>query len=519
MPEKKALSRKTAQPAPVASRRAPGKKTLSKKAPSTAISSKKTPSKKTPSKKTLSKKAPRRKASSKGDLPPGVFRHGKLGKPKTLGSHIHRVGIVFAGGPAPGANAVISSSAISFLDTGREVIGFRDGYRNLEQYHPVTHRLQQDAHYRVFKASDVTGMRNTQGILIGTSRANPGSEIRNRRDLSDPQRTRKLQNVYAALIDLGIDGLISIGGDDTLKTANFLYEYQKLLPKNAKRVHIIHLPKTIDNDYSGIDFTFGYFTAVDFLAKEVKNLRADAEASNRYFIAQAMGRKAGWLSYGVGIAGEANMIFSVEDITEDMLFDETLTRTADGKTAKGKRKVEKRLRIEALVDRIVDLIIWREEREGKTFGTVVLAEGLAELLPEKYIHNIDKDEHGHISIGKIDLGYILAHLVESEYTQRTGRKRKVTGLQIGYESRCAVPHAFDVMLGSQLGIGAYRALVEENLDGHMVSVSGQLDLRYVEFKKLVNPRTLRTEVRYIQPGSDFHRLARFLESKTEIARI
>ncbi len=355
-------------------------------------------------------------------------------------------------------------------------------------------------------------MRNTQGILIGTSRANPGSEIRSAKDLTDTKRTRKLRNVYSALIDLGIDGLISIGGDDTLKTANFLYEYQKLLPKNAKRVQIVHLPKTIDNDYSGIDFTFGYFTAVDFLAKEVKNLRADAEASNRYFIAQAMGRKAGWLSYGVGIAGEANMIFSVEDITEDMLFDERVT-------VDGKRQVEKRLRIEALVDRIVDMMVWREEKEGKTFGTVVLAEGLAELLPENYIRGIDKDEHGHISIGKIDLGYILARLVEAEYGRRTGRKRKVTGLQIGYESRCALPHAFDVMLGSQLGIGAYRALVEENLNGHMVSVSGQLDLRYVAFKKLVNPRTLKTEVRYIQPGSDFHRLARFLESKTEVARI
>jgi 6-phosphofructokinase 1 len=148
-------------------------------------------------------------------------------------------------------------------------------------------------------------------------------------------------------------------------------------------------------------------------------------------------------------------------------------------------------------------------------GTVVLAEGLAELLPEKYIGDIDKDEHGHISIGKIDMGYILAQMVEKEYTRRTGRKRKVTGLQIGYEARCAPPHAFDVMLGSQLGIGAYRALVEENLSGFMVSASGQLDLHYVPFHNLVNPKTLKTEVRYLRPGSDFHRLARFLESRAE----
>jgi ATP-dependent phosphofructokinase / diphosphate-dependent phosphofructokinase len=88
-------------------------------------------------------------------------------------------------------------------------------------------------------------------------------------------------------------------------------------------------------------------------------------------------------------------------------------------------------------------------------------------------------------------------------------------VQLGYESRCSPPHAFDVMLGSQLGIGAYRALVEENLDGHMVSVTGQLDLRYVPFRELVHPETLRTDVRYIEPGSDFHRLARFLETRVD----
>jgi 6-phosphofructokinase 1 len=100
------------------------------------------------------------------------------------------------------------------------------------------------------------------------------------------------------------------------------------------------------------------------------------------------------------------------------------------------------------------------------------------------------------------------------YEERTGRRKKVRHIQLGYESRCSPPHAFDVMLASQLGIGAFRALVEEELDGHMVSVSGQLDLHYVEFAQLINPQTLRTEVRFIRTGSDFHRLARFLEAQT-----
>ena len=86
----------------------------------------------------------------------------------------------------------------------------------------------------------------------------------------------------------------------------------------------------------------------------------------------------------------------------------------------------------------------------------------------------------------------------------------MTGLQLGYEARCAKPHAFDVMLGSQLGVGAYRALVEQRLNGVMVSVKGQLELRFVDFSELVNPETLVTVVRYVEPESDFHKLARFL---------
>ncbi|HEX5059173.1 MAG TPA: 6-phosphofructokinase [Kofleriaceae bacterium] len=414
------------------------------------------------------------------------------------GDHIKRVGLVFSGGPAPAANAVISSAAISFLEDSREVIGFFHGYSNLEEYHPVSHRLLPDEHYRIFELKDLSGLRNTRGIVIGTARSNPGKGIEKAADLDDLNKTKKLRNVYNAMVDLEIDALVSIGGDDTLKTANFLYEYQKRLPPDARRVQVIHLPKTIDNDYRGIDFTFGFFTAVDVMAKELQNLRADAIATSSYFIVETMGRKAGWLSYGVAIAGEANLVLAVEDITGPL--------TVEGKN--------KHLSLDALVDRIVDLVIAREKR-GKYYGTVVLAEGLAEMLPETQIANLPLDEHGHLPLGRFDLGKLVAQLVSKRHEQRTGRKKKLTGLQLGYESRCAPPHAFDVMLGSQLGIGAYRALVEENLDGHMVSVSGQLDLNYVPFKDLINPTNLKTEVRFIKTGSDYHKLARFLETRTD----
>ncbi len=429
------------------------------------------------------------------------------------GEHIRRVAMLFSGGPAPAANAVISAAAVSFLDDGREVLGIFQGYEHIQHYHRTERPLQPVAHYRHLALPDVTGIRNTQGVFLGTARANPGKAIKCPADLADPQKTALIHNIYRALVDLDVQGLISIGGDDTLKTANFLHEYQKRLPAGAKRVHVVHLPKTIDNDYEGIDFTFGYFTAVDVMAKELKNLRADAAATASYFIVESMGRKAGWLSYGVGIAGEANLMFSVEDITEDMFFTEDVLDPETGNT-----KPERRLRIEILVDRIVSMMLSREQHENKHFGVVVLAEGLGEILPERYIHGLPLDEHGHISIGRLDLGKLVAHLVSDEYQRRTGRKKKVTGLQLGYEARCAVPNAFDVMLGSQLGIGAYRALVEEGLDGHMVSSAGQLDILYVPFNRLVDPATLKTQVRFVRPGSDFYRLARFLETRVERVR-
>lgn len=425
---------------------------------------------------------------------------------------IRRVGIVFSGGPAPGANAVISAAATSFLEDGREVVGFFHGYSNLAHYHPVTNRLLPDQHYRIFREEDLRGIRNNRGIVIGTARTNPGKAIASAADLEDPDKNGLLRNVYNALVDLKIDALISIGGDDTLKTANYLYLYQRQLPETARRVRVVHLPKTIDNDYRGIDFTFGFFTAVDVMAKELQNLRADALATSSYFIVETMGRKAGWLAYGVAIAGEAHLVIATEDIHGPLSKRE---RWVDPETgAEGERD---RLDVMGLADYIIDTILAREKR-NKFYGTIVLAEGLAEMLPEEYVHGIGRDEHGHLSLGKVDLAKLMAEVTGARYVERTGQKRKINGVQLGYEARCAPAHAFDVMLGSQLGIGAYRALVERGLDGHMVSTEGQLQLVYVAFDKLVDPVSLKTEVRFIELDSDYHQLARFLETRVDNER-
>jgi 6-phosphofructokinase 1 len=424
---------------------------------------------------------------------------------KAMNRHLRRVAILFAGGPAPAANAVISTAAVSFLRNSIGVVGIMNGYSNLVQFSPGR-PLLEGRDYVVVDHKMLRRTRNTRGIMIGTARTNPGADIKNPSDLQDPEKTRALRAVHEGLSSIGVDALISIGGDDTLKTANKFCEYQKHLPEDRHKISVVHVPKTIDNDYLGIDFTFGYFTAVETLAGEMRNLLADAEANKSYFLAETMGRSAGWLAYGAAIASEASMVLSVEDIEGEFRDEEEVTDPKTGETQR--RKV---MNLDAVVGHLVNTMITREQ-EGKEFGLIVLAEGLAEYLPSKKLEGVTRDDHGHISIAQIMMGKMFASLVSKEYQKRTGRTRRVVGVQLGYEARCALPHAFDVMLGSQLGVGAYRALAEEHLNGVMISVSGQLSLNYVPFHTLVDPETLVTKVRFIQSGSDFHKLARFLET-------
>ena len=420
-----------------------------------------------------------------------------------------RAAILFSGGPAPSANAVISTCAASFRRAGIEVLGILHGYRHLMEY-SAENPMQEDRDYVVLDAARLKRTRNQRGIIIGTARSNPGQLISSASDFADPEKTAPMKTVYEALCSLNVEALVSVGGDDTLKTANKFKMYQETLPDDAHRIPVVHIPKTIDNYYNGIDFTFGYFTAVEVLSGELKNLLADAESSESYFVAETMGRSAGWLAYGAAIASEASLVLSVEDIEGNLRGEEAFV------DKDGTQRTRRIMNLDAVVGHIVALMRERE-REGKRFGTIVLAEGLAEFMPGDVLEGIPRDEHGHISVAHIDLGKLIAKRVALEYRRQTGTSRKVTGLQLGYESRCAPPTAFDVLLGSQLGVGAFRALVEQKLNGVMISIVGQLELQYVDFAELISQDDLVTNVRFIEPGSDFHQLARFLE--TEITRI
>jgi 6-phosphofructokinase 1 len=212
-----------------------------------------------------------------------------------------------------------------------------------------------------------------------------------------------------------------------------------------------------------------------------------------------MGRRAGWLAYAAAVAGEAHLVVGVEDVSGPL-------RTVDGW-----------LDVPGLVSRIVDVIAAREAK-GKRYALVVLAEGLVELLPPTHREGLQGDRSGPWGMGSLQIGRLVAAAVASAFEERFWRPKKVTGLQIGYETRCAQPHAFDVLLGCQLGVGASRALTELELDAVMVSTSGQLDLRYVPFDEIVDPATFRTEVRYVGLDSDFRRMVQMMGTRVPTAR-
>ena len=419
---------------------------------------------------------------------------------------IKRVAILFAGGPAPAANSVISSAAFTLLNAGVEVFGIKHGYSNLIDFEPKK-PLIEGQQYLKLTLERLEFARTEPGIMIGTARSNPGKGVSSPSHLLDAEKSAPLHRVYLALRSLGVDALISIGGDDTLKTANKMKLYQDTLPADQVRMPVVHLPKTIDNDYEGIDFTFGYFSAAETLANEIRNLNRDAAAGQAYFLCEAMGRSAGWLAYGASIAGDASMVLSVEDIVGPLQNTESSTQ-ADGTV-----KTRKVMNLKAVVDKMVATMVARE-KAGRNYGVIVIAEGLAEYLPNSYLDGITRDDHGHIAITNIAIGKAFATMLSEAYKSKTGKSRKVNGLQLGYESRCCVPTAFDVMLGSQIGVGAFRALIEEKLNGVMVSVGGQFNISFVPFEKLVDPETLVTKVRFIETGSDFHRMARLLELPT-----
>ncbi len=389
---------------------------------------------------------------------------------------IKKAGLLFSGGPAPSANSVISSVALNFINAGIEVIGFLRGLEYLEKYGCS---LIEGEHYLKINRT-ISHIRNERGVFLKTSRANPGKDIREEKDLEDEKRSRNLRNIADCLKEFDIDLLITIGGDDTLKTANYL---------SIIGVRVIHVPKTIDNDYNGIAWTFGYWSAVETAKNILLNLKADGRSTDAYFIAELMGRKAGWLTYGAGIAGEAAMMISTEDLADDEELD-----------------------MDRLADEIVDFIIMRE-RQSKFHGVIAVAEGLADRLPDSQ-RPVEKDRHGNIRFGTVEVGRLIKDRVIANYKERTGKAKKVLFKQVGYETRNAEPVSFDVVLGSMLGYGVFK-LAREGQSGIMVSVTDNFTICSIDFSELVDTETLKTVLRNVPKEGDFFRLKNALSYRDD----
>ena len=280
------------------------------------------------------------------------------------------------------------------------------------------------------------------------------------------------------MLQLNIDRLITIGGDDTAFSA------MKLAEKSAGRVRVVHVPKTIDNDLDlppHID-TFGFQTARHVGVELVKNLMVDAFTTSRWYIVISMGRKAGHLALGIGKAAGATLTLITEEFGE-------------------------RIRFATIVDTLAAAIIKRLS-EGRRDGVAVVAEGVVlDIDPQDLseLKDVERDAHGNIRLAEIDLGEMLKRAV-LERLKGLGIKPILIAKNIGFELRCADPIPSDMEYTRDLGYCAAKYLLEGG-DAVMVSMQGGHFVP-VPFKELLDPKTGRAKIRLVDIHSARYAIAR-----------
>ncbi|MFZ0289761.1 MAG: 6-phosphofructokinase [Candidatus Sulfotelmatobacter sp.] len=298
-----------------------------------------------------------------------------------------KIGMLTGGGDCPGLNAVIRAVVRKGIFTyGDAFVGFLEGWRGLV-----------DDNTMVLDLEAVGGILPRGGTILRTSRTNPS------------KRPDGIDRCMASLEKNKIEALIAIGGDDTLSVA------QKLHERGAK---VVGVPKTIDNDLGGTDYTFGFDTACNIVCEALDRVHTTAEAHNRVMVVEVMGRDAGWIALYSGIAGGADVI-----LIPERPFD---------------------------VDKVADSIRQRHER-GLYFSIVVVAEGAKFSSAEPgqgapVLQDMGKDEFGHVKLGGI------ANILAREIEKRTGFETRAVVL--GHIQRGGSPSAFDRVLATRYGLGA-----------------------------------------------------------------
>ncbi len=314
------------------------------------------------------------------------------------------IGILTGGGDCPGLNATIRAVAKKgIIDYDYKMYGILEGWRGLI-----------DGMIKELDMDSVSGILNRGGTIIGTSRTNPFGKD----NKGDPEKI--LENIKK----LDLHAIVSIGGDDTQGVALKLFEMG---------VNVVGIPKTIDNDLSGTDFTFGFDTAVNIATEAIDRIHTTAESHNRVMVVEVMGRHAGWIATFAGIAGGADLILIPE----------------------------KPVDMEEVYD-----VLKRRHARGKNYSIVVVAEGI-KIPQEKgdgfVLQTEKRDDFGHIMLGGV--GTVLAKLIE----RGTGFEARCTVL--GHTQRGGTPTAFDRILGTRFGIAAIE-LVHRGIFGKIVVLRG-----------------------------------------------
>ncbi|HLM08167.1 MAG TPA: 6-phosphofructokinase [Thermoleophilaceae bacterium] len=300
-----------------------------------------------------------------------------------------RIGVLTGGGDCPGLNAVIRAIVRKGVDGhGHVIVGFLDGWRG-----PIENA------YEELTIESTRGILPRGGTILRSSRTNPF------------KRDDGVERIRESLSTLNLDGLIAIGGEDTLGAAARLHGEHGL--------PVIGVPKTIDNDLGGTDMTFGFDTAVQIASDAIDRLHTTAESHNRVMIVEVMGRHAGWIALHSGLAGGADVI-----LIPERPFD---------------------------VDEVCRLIRRRHSR-GRYFSIVVVAEGAVPKEGTMEVMKGETDEFGHARLGGI--GQRLEHEIES----RTGFESRATVL--GHIQRGGTPTAFDRVLATRLGLAAVDAAAD-----------------------------------------------------------
>ncbi len=316
-----------------------------------------------------------------------------------------RVGILTGGGDCPGLNAVIRAVVRRTIGKyGGEVLGFKYGWAG----------ILEGAHVPL-GLDEVSGILPRGGTILGTSRTNVTRE------------EHGVERVFETFKRLKLNGLVAVGGEDTLGVGAKLF---------AEGLPIVGVPKTIDNDINGTDFTFGFDTAVHIATEAIDRLHTTAESHNRVVVLEVMGRHTGWIAVKSGIAGGADLILIPE--------------------------------VPFTISEVCDVIRKRHAR-GKNFSIVVVAEGAEYPVEhdtdggELVLAEQETDAFGHVRLGGI--GNKLAHAIELG----TGYETRVTVL--GYTQRGGTPTAFDRVLGTRFGVTAADLIHAEQF-GKMVSLQG-----------------------------------------------